>query len=348
MSKDPPPSLRNLQSSKFELAQDLDRIIENNSVLSKVIYIYSSFFKTQLKLKPLALALLIATLCPLSQGDLINSAKATQTPSSWLYFDTTGGTIKDQNFSGLSGDSSYDYGGAIHSEGPLNVQGNVSFSGNTTLEYGGAIYSSNTVTLSGGLGEISFLKNSVSLNGGAIYANNINISSDAGNIIFSGNTSESYGGALYSTNDVSIASDSGSITFSGNSSANRGGAIYTNKNINITSNSGKITFSDNSSQQKGGAIYTNGGQIISTSGEINFSNNSSDHAATIVREGDYFYACFEYRVNVPETQSLTALMEDCEGLDRGVVIPIQLSDGTKYATELKERTGVSPIALAIT
>ena len=183
---------------------------------------------------------------------------------------------------------------------------------------------------------------------GAIYANNINISSDAGNIIFSGNTSESYGGALYSTNDVSIASDSGSITFSGNSSANRGGAIYTNKNINITSNSGKITFSDNSSQQKGGAIYTNGGQIISTSGEINFSNNSSDHAATIVREGDYFYACFEYRVNVPETQSLTALMEDCEGLDRGVVIPIQLSDGTKYATELKERTGVSPIALAIT
>ena len=171
MSKDPPPSLRNLQSSKFELAQDLDRIIENNSVLSKVIYIYSSFFKTQLKLKPLALALLIATLCPLSQGDLINSAKATQTPSSWLYFDTTGGTIKDQDFSGLSGDSSYDYGGAIHSEGPLNVQGNVSFSGNTTLEYGGAIYSSNTVTLSGGLGEISFLKNSVSLNSGAIYAN---------------------------------------------------------------------------------------------------------------------------------------------------------------------------------
>lgn len=77
MSKDPPPSLRNLQSSKFELAQDLDRIIENNSVLSKAIY--SSFFKTQFKLKPLALALLIATLCPLSQGDLINSAKAMHT-----------------------------------------------------------------------------------------------------------------------------------------------------------------------------------------------------------------------------------------------------------------------------
>ena len=62
------------------------------------------------------------------------------------------------------------------------------------------------------------------------------------------------------------------------------------------------------------------------------------HTATVVREGDRFYACLEYTVTVPETGSAEELSRECTGLDRGVVIPLQLSDGTQYGTELKERT----------
>ena len=60
------------------------------------------------------------------------------------------------------------------------------------------------------------------------------------------------------------------------------------------------------------------------------------HAATVVREGDRFYACMEYRVSVPETLSAEALAEDLAGMDRGVTVPLQLSDGTRYGTELKD------------
>ena len=49
--------------------------------------------------------------------------------------------------------------------------------------------------------------------------------------------------------------------------------------------------------------------------------------------------CLEYTVTVPETGSAEELSRECTGLDRGVVIPLQLSDGTQYGTELKERTG---------
>ena len=61
------------------------------------------------------------------------------------------------------------------------------------------------------------------------------------------------------------------------------------------------------------------------------------HAATVVREGDRFYVCMEYRVSVPETLSAEELSQDCAGMDRGVVIPLQLSDGTHYGEELKDR-----------
>ena len=61
------------------------------------------------------------------------------------------------------------------------------------------------------------------------------------------------------------------------------------------------------------------------------------HAATVVREGDRFYACLEYAVSVPETGSAEELSQDCAGMDRGVVIPLMLSDGTHYGDELKDR-----------
>ena len=61
------------------------------------------------------------------------------------------------------------------------------------------------------------------------------------------------------------------------------------------------------------------------------------HAATVVREGDRFYACMEYTVRVPETGSAEELSQDCAGMDRGVVIPLMLSDGTHYGDELKDR-----------
>ena len=60
------------------------------------------------------------------------------------------------------------------------------------------------------------------------------------------------------------------------------------------------------------------------------------HAATVVREGDRFYACMEYTVRVPDTGSAEELSQDCAGLDRGVVIPLMLSDGTHYGEELKD------------
>ena len=56
------------------------------------------------------------------------------------------------------------------------------------------------------------------------------------------------------------------------------------------------------------------------------------HAATVVREGDSFYASLEYAVSVPDTGSAEELSQDCAGMDRGVVIPLMLSDGTHYAT----------------
>ena len=61
------------------------------------------------------------------------------------------------------------------------------------------------------------------------------------------------------------------------------------------------------------------------------------HAATVVREGDRFYACMEYTVRVPDTGSAEELSQDCAGLDRGVVIPLMLSDGTHYGDELRDR-----------
>ena len=57
----------------------------------------------------------------------------------------------------------------------------------------------------------------------------------------------------------------------------------------------------------------------------------------MVREGDRFYACLEYTVTVPGTLSAEELSQDCAGMDRGVVIPLQLSDGTHYGVELKDR-----------
>ncbi len=66
------------------------------------------------------------------------------------------------------------------------------------------------------------------------------------------------------------------------------------------------------------------------------------HAATVVREGDRFFACMEYRVSVPETLSAEALAEDLAGMDRGVTVPLMLSDGTQYGTELKDR--IQPLA----
>ena len=61
------------------------------------------------------------------------------------------------------------------------------------------------------------------------------------------------------------------------------------------------------------------------------------HTATVVREGGRFFACLEYTVTVPETRSAEELSRECTGLDRGVVIPLQLSDGSQYGRELKER-----------
>ena len=61
------------------------------------------------------------------------------------------------------------------------------------------------------------------------------------------------------------------------------------------------------------------------------------HAATVVREGDRFYACLEYTVTVPGTLSADELSRACAGLDRGVVIPLMLSDGTHYGDELRDR-----------
>ena len=89
-------------------------------------------------------------------------------------------------------------------------------------------------------------------------------------------------------------------------------------------------------------IFREKGQgICIRNGELSFNRKlpvtpeqaEGIHAATVVREGDRFFACMEYRVSVPETGSAEELSQDCAGMDRGVVIPLQLSDGTHYGDE---------------
>ncbi len=175
-----------------------------------------------------------------------------------IYFASTGvNKIANTGTLTFKGNSSASNGGAIYSNGNLEITKVVTFGGtgasdgNTSTSYGGAIYFGATAaTLT--LGDTaSFINNKATStstgNGGAIYfaSTGVNKIANTGTLTFKGNSSASNGGAIYSNGDLSLEAG-GNTIFTGNLVSTSGGAIYLKgSTLSLHAKTGDISFSGN-------------------------------------------------------------------------------------------------------
>ena len=169
-----------------------------------------------------------------------------------------------------------DTGGAIYSEGTLNVE-NCTFTNNTATYQngdGGAIFNDGTLTVT----KSTFNKNTANY-GGAIWNNGNN--STLTNNTFTNNTAND-GGAIYNEHTGTVIVTNNTFT---NNTANDGGAIFSYGTSTVTNN----TFNNNTADSLmvpyygyGGAIYT-----LGTSTETNntFNNNIGIYGGAIYNQG---------------------------------------------------------------
>jgi predicted outer membrane repeat protein len=142
---------------------------------------------------------------------------------------TTSLTIVDGSSITFDGFNYNGYGGAIYSDGNVEIFGTSTFIDNTANYNGGAIYSGGNVEISG---TSTFADNSANNNnsGGAIYSNgNVEIS---GTSTFVDNKANYSGGAIFSTGNVEI---SGTSTFTNNKANNNNNSCYAPQVKNETS-----------------------------------------------------------------------------------------------------------------
>ncbi|MDR3108070.1 MAG: autotransporter domain-containing protein, partial [Planctomycetaceae bacterium] len=175
-------------------------------------------------------------------------------------------------------------GGAIYTDGHLQIDGTLYFE-NNSADYGGAIASADKKNIKL-KGSAAFISNSATF-GGAIYGYNVKIADGS---LFDGNTAADYGGAIFADGDLTIKGNTAFIY----NSANVGGAIFMsgkgttaakNVSLNLNTNDGNIVFAFNES---GGseAIYLNDATTITVSGKNNvYFGGYDNYSETYVRDG---------------------------------------------------------------
>ena len=152
-------------------------------------------------------------------------------------------TITDSSFTLNRNTTNAGRGGAIHNSPNLTVTlTNTNFTQNTALSFGGAIHSQGTVNVTGGL----FSQNDATAGGGgAIFSEG---PLTVGRGLFMGNTAGNAGGAI--THRTGVAEITAS-TFSGNGAGGVGGALFNGATMTVTAS----TFAGNQSPNGvGGAI----------------------------------------------------------------------------------------------
>jgi uncharacterized repeat protein (TIGR01451 family) len=154
-----------------------------------------------------------------------------------------------------NGDSSE--GGAVYSDGALNINGDVTFKGNYA-DYGGAIYSDtdtgSTLSVTGAI----FDGNSGDIYGGGIYDDSpttANVSSSQ----FTNNSTE-YGGAI--AGEYGGLNADGNL-FAGNTAFYDGGGIYWDNNTSVSVTNSTMS---NNSAEYGGFLYDGDSASTSVSG----------------------------------------------------------------------------------
>ncbi len=227
------------------------------------------------------------------------------------------GTIFDSNTAFLEANPSSANGGAIYSEGNLNIAGG-SYINNTAWD-GGALYLKSTSTSI--IEDATFKKNTASGYGGAIYnegdltltdsifggslSTDSNLADHGGAIFNKGilninggsfkNSSATNGGALY-LNSSSMAEIEGTA-FSANKSTSQGGAIYNNGTLTLTDvNFGEKTGSgttedpyvySNGNTTTISSGYQGGGAIFNNSSTLNIYGNSNFYGNSVISASDY-------------------------------------------------------------
>ncbi|MDO5847936.1 MAG: Ig-like domain-containing protein [Methanobrevibacter sp.] len=186
-------------------------------------------------------------------------------------------TVKGSNFTGNSAidDTVVGSGGAIFSEGNLNVD-NSTFVGNNATN-GGAIYAAATSNKTVTVKDSEFSKNTATHTddakggeGGAILLIG-SIDASVSGCTFEDNTAKYYGGAI-NNQATNLAVDG--TAFENNAAGVSGGAIYNNETLNVDDS----TFKDNSATNYGGAIYTGKYTKVSNS---EFIGNQADNGSVI-------------------------------------------------------------------
>ncbi len=165
-------------------------------------------------------------------------------------------TISGSTFSNNYADASGADGGAVYSDGEVDVDGNSVFENNSAQDTGGAIYA-----------------------GYAAYIDDATFTGNASTNLGGGSTSA--GGAVYGDTFVYVGTHSGGATFSGNHAYGDGGAIYAGGLVQV---SGSSFDTNASSNANGGAIYATGATTANTS---SFDGN---HADTAGAAGGAIYA----------------------------------------------------------
>ena len=154
----------------------------------------------------------------------------------------------ESNDSTLVEESLSSYGGAIFSQGLINIYDG-EFSNNVG-SYGASIYTNRLFNV-----YKATIKDNYSYNYGAIYlgdsqySNGHFIAANLGDITFKDNVAKSSGGALFTSTNASLLTEN--VLFDSNSSTSNGGAIAS-KGVAVLKNS---KFNANSCDTKGGAVY---------------------------------------------------------------------------------------------
>lgn len=154
----------------------------------------------------------------------------------------------EANDSSAVSDNLSSYGGAIFSQGLVNVYSG-SFTDNVG-SYGAVLYSNRMVNI-----YKATIKDNYSYNYGAIYlgdsqySNGYFISADLGDITFEANESASSGGAVFTSTNASLYTEK--VLFKDNLTASNGGAVAS-KGVTVLK---ETTFTGNFGSSKGGAVY---------------------------------------------------------------------------------------------
>lgn len=166
-------------------------------------------------------------------------------------------------------------GGAVYSEGTLNIAGGT-FTANRATKNGGGVYSTGTLTVTGGV----FSENTADSSGAAIYSSGTAVVENAN---ISDNIRATDGGAIANYGTMTVID----CTINNNTATNSGGGIYNSSNnadnpctLEI---SGNTTISYNNAKQGGGIFADTNSTVTLTSGELKRNTTSGEGGGVYVQ-----------------------------------------------------------------